>query len=65
MNENAKRLIGKMRDKLRALELSLTRRDRAELRLLTDLSEVLGNLEIEILTAMENDERENLTQRSN
>jgi hypothetical protein len=60
MNKNAKRLIDRMRDKLRALELSLTRRDRAQVRLLADLFEVLGNLEIEILTAIDETERRKL-----
>jgi hypothetical protein len=58
MNKNAKRLIDRMRNDLRALGHS--RRDHAQARLLRDLAEALGDLEIELLTAIEESERRKL-----
>jgi hypothetical protein len=47
-----------MKNDLRALGHS--RRDRAQTRLLADLKETLGDLEIELLTALEESERRKL-----
>lgn len=55
VNKNMKHLIGRMRNDLRALGHS--RRDRAQVRLLHDLAEALGDLEVELLTAIDERDR--------
>jgi hypothetical protein len=53
MNENVKRLIDRLRNDLWAIGLSLTRRDRAQARLLANVSETLSLLETEMLKSTE------------
>jgi hypothetical protein len=49
MNEKViQRLFGRARNDLRALKLSLRNRDRAQVRLLTDLDATLDFLQIEV-----------------
>jgi hypothetical protein len=59
MNKSIKHLINKMRNQLSALSHSLShRRDRAQARLLADLRETSAELEIEVLSAIEEMKRE-------
>jgi hypothetical protein len=54
-----KSLFRVIREKLRALELSLSRRrDKAQTKLLRDLMEAIGDLEVEIYTAMDERKKE-------
>jgi hypothetical protein len=56
-----KSLFRQVREKLRALELSLDRRrDRVQTKLLHDLTEAIGNLEVEIYSAIDETERRKL-----
>jgi hypothetical protein len=60
MSKRIERLINRHRDGLRALGLSLTRRDRAQVRLLASLKETLAELEVEVLSAIDESERRKL-----
>lgn len=58
MNKNLKPLIDRMRNNLRAI--NHTRRDRAQVRLLASLKETLAELEVEVLSAIDETERRKL-----
>jgi hypothetical protein len=56
-----KSLFRVVREKLRALELSLgRRRDRVQTKLLRDLIEAVGNLEVEVYLALDEREKERM-----
>ena len=56
-----KSLFRRVREKLQALELSLSRRrDRVQTKLLRDLVEAISDLEVEIYSAIDETERRKL-----